>query len=304
MPEPEPAVTSTPSTEHDPLLAAFVAHFKAQFGTPLAAVLAYGSYLRGKRDTVVDFYILLDDYKALPSVAGFANRLLPPNVYHVTLGSGAACQAAKFATVTLEQFAHCITEDFHPYFWARFAQPFVVLQARDETVRARVVALGRAAARRVLVSSLATMPETFDSEALWRHAFTLSYGAELRAENPAAAARLYAFYGETLNAHLDALATELGLEAIAPRQWRHQPSALAATRTEHEWRRRRRLGKWLSIARLLKAAFTFNDPLDYVVWKVARHSGVVEEPTALQRRHPLLFGWGVLWRLYRRGGFR
>ena len=289
---------------NDPTLAAFVAHFAACYGAHLVAVLAYGSYLRGKRDTVLDFYILLDSYSALPSVAGFANRLLPPNVYHVTLGSGEARQAAKFATVTLEHFARCIATDFHCYFWARFAQPFVVLHARDEAVRVEVERLGRVAARRVLASNIASLPETFDSETAWVSAFTRSYGAELRAEDPAAAARLYGFYGEALDAHLEALAPTLGLEAIAPRQWRHTPSALAATHLEHEWRRRRRLGKFLSIARLFKAAFTFNDPLDYVVWKVARHSGVVEEPTALQRRHPLLFGWGVLWRLYRRGGFR
>lgn len=294
----------SPVAHQDPTLAAFVAHFEARYGTQLVAVLAYGSYLRGKRDTVLDFYVLLDSYAALPTLAGLANRLLPPNVYHVSLGSGDARQAAKFATVTLEHFARCIETDFHSYFWARFAQPFAVLYARDAMVRERIIALGRTAARRVLTSSIATLPETFDSETLWRHAFTLSYGAELRAENPEAAARLYEFYGEGLDAHLDVLAPELGLAAVGPRQWRQQASALAATRLAHEWKRRRRLGKWLSIARLLKAAFTFNDPLDYVVWKVARHSGVVEHPTDLQRRYPLLFGWGVLWRLYRRGGFR
>lgn len=300
----EVSAATTPNAHNDALLAVFVAHFKARFGAHLEAVLAYGSYLRGKRDTVLDFYLLLDSYAALPGIAAVANRVLPPNVYHVTLGVGEARQAAKYATVTLDQFARCIREDVHSYFWARFAQPFVILYARDQAVHARVTGLGRDAARRVLMSSIATLPETFDSETLWRHAFTLSYGAELRAENPAAAARLYAFYGDELDAHLEALASELGLAASGPRQWRHPASALAAGRMRHEWRRRRRLGKWLSIARLLKAAFTFNDPLDYVVWKVARHSGVVEEPTALQRRHPLLFGWGVLWRLYRRGGFR
>ena len=299
----EPSATTIHSAQNDPLLAAFVAHFEARFGAHLQAVLVYGSYLRGTRDTLLDFYLLLDSYAALPSIAGAANRVLPPNVYHITLDVGEARQAAKYATVTLDHFARCIREDVDCYFWARFAQPFVILYARDHSVRARVTGLGRDAARRLLMSSIATLAETFDSETLWRHAFTLSYGAELRAENPTAAARLYAFYGDDLDAHLAALAAELGLAASGPRQWRQQVSALAAQRSEHAWRRRRRLGKWLSIARLLKAAFTFNDPLDYVVWKVARHSGVEEHPTALQRRHPLLFGWGVLWRLYRRGGF-
>ena len=119
----------------DPMLAAFVASFQARYGRQLMAVLAYGSYLRGKRDTVLDFYVLLDGYAALPALAGFANRLLPPNVYHLTLGAGAARQAAKVATVSLDHFAHAIETDFHCYFWARFAQPFSVLHARDVEVR-------------------------------------------------------------------------------------------------------------------------------------------------------------------------
>jgi glutathione S-transferase len=90
---------------NDPTLVAFVEHFAARFGAHLVAVLAYGSYLRGKRDTVLDFYVLLDSYAALPPrLQGLANRALPPNVYHVTLGSGEARQAAKFATVHARAF--------------------------------------------------------------------------------------------------------------------------------------------------------------------------------------------------------
>ena len=288
----------------DPTLAAFVASFQARYGAQLMAVLAYGSYLRGKRDTVLDFYVLLDGYAALPALAGFANRLLPPNVYHLALGAGAARQAAKVATISLDRFARAIETDFHCYFWARFAQPFGVLHARDDAVRERLATLGRRAAKRMLASSIPLLPESFSSAAVWTRAFTLSYGAELRSENPAAAAALHVACGAMLDAHLAALSSELDLQPLADGQWRHHPSRPAQRRALRQWRLRRALGKGLSIARLLKAAFTFNDPLDYVVWKVARHSGVVEEPTALQRRHPLLFGWGVLWRLYRRGGFR
>jgi hypothetical protein len=35
-----------------------------------------------------------------------------------------------------------------------------------------------------------------------------------------------------------------------------------------------------------------------------RHSGVRVEATPWQRRHPLIGGWLVAWRLYRRGAFR
>jgi hypothetical protein len=70
------------------------------------------------------------------------------------------------------------------------------------------------------------------------------------------------------------------------------------------WAGRRLLGKSLNVARLVKAAFTFAGGVDYLLWKVERHSGVRIEPTPFLRRHPLLGIWGVAWRLWRRGAFR
>jgi hypothetical protein len=70
------------------------------------------------------------------------------------------------------------------------------------------------------------------------------------------------------------------------------------------WAGRGLLGKGLNVARLIKASFTFAGGIDYLLWKVERHSGVRIEPTPFLRRHPLLGIWGVAWRLWRRGGFR
>jgi hypothetical protein len=60
----------------------------------------------------------------------------------------------------------------------------------------------------------------------------------------------------------------------------------------------------LHVLRLAKAAFTFAGGLDYILWKIARHSGVTAEPTPWQRRHPLMAAPVLAWRLYRRGAFR
>jgi len=70
------------------------------------------------------------------------------------------------------------------------------------------------------------------------------------------------------------------------------------------WRRRRRTSKLLNFARLVKATFTFDGALDYVLWKVKRHSGVVLPVSDWQRRHPLLSAPVLAWKLYRRGAFR
>ena len=39
--------------------------------------------------------------------------------------------------------------------------------------------------------------------------------------------------------------------------------------------------------------------MDYVVWKVERHSGVRIEPSPWQRRHPLLAAPWLYWRMRR-----
>jgi hypothetical protein len=58
------------------------------------------------------------------------------------------------------------------------------------------------------------------------------------------------------------------------------------------------------LLRLAKGAFTFVGGVDYLLWKIERHSGVKTTVTAWQRRHPLLAAPGLAWRLYRRGAFR
>ena len=56
--------------------------------------------------------------------------------------------------------------------------------------------------------------------------------------------------------------------------------------------------------RIFKAALTFDGALDYLLWKIKRHSGVYIEPSDLQRKVPLIFAWPLLIRLWRKGAFR
>jgi hypothetical protein len=63
-------------------------------------------------------------------------------------------------------------------------------------------------------------------------------------------------------------------------------------------------GKILSALRILKGALTFRGGLDYLLWKIERHSGVrVEAPQKL-KRYPFLATCVILWRLYRQGAYR
>lgn len=70
------------------------------------------------------------------------------------------------------------------------------------------------------------------------------------------------------------------------------------------WAMRRVLGKLLSVLRLAKGLFTFDGGVDYILWKIERHTGARIALTPWQRRHPLLASPVFLWRLYRLGAIR
>lgn len=279
-----------------------------RFGERVAAVLIYGSYLRGKRDTLVDFYVLLTDLSgALPRLHAWGNRWLPPNVYYVSLPAdddGPAVRA-KYATMTLAQFESAMG-DFHSYFWSRFTQPAGLAAVRDENAARRVTAaLGAAVDRFVREAApvIAPADDGFASSELWRRGLALTYRCELRSESPARVSDLYAHQAAHFDGLLAAYAADPRAGVSATAQGGYAVRA-GATGTALRWRARRVQGKVLSVLRLVKAAGTFDDPLDYLLWKIERHSGVYMEPSDRQRRHPLVFAWPLLWRLYRRGAFR
>jgi hypothetical protein len=60
----------------------------------------------------------------------------------------------------------------------------------------------------------------------------------------------------------------------------------------------------LTVARLAKASFTFAGGVDYLAWKISRHSGVPIEVKPWQRRWPLLAAITLLPRLLKRGAIR
>ncbi|MEJ8567140.1 hypothetical protein [Elongatibacter sediminis] len=296
-------ILAVPDERRDALLARLL----ERHGAGIAAVLVYGSYLRGKRDTLLDFYVLMDGYGTLRPVwqAGLA-WLLSPNVYQVAAGSPPDEARAKYALLTLGRFERAMRRDFHPYFWARFAQPCGLVYCRDDATRERVTRALATAGRHFVRRVVPRLPAVFTPRELALTGLGLTYGCELRSEGPGRAAGLYqhdeAWYG-SLTAALSG--TGLGYGAADRENHYRNHSGEGRRRLSWVgWQVCRILGKFKSALRLLKAALTFDGGLDYILWKIARHSGHYIEPTERQRRHPLLFGWPLLWRLYRRGAFR
>jgi len=209
----------------------------------------------------------------------------------------------KYAVLTMAQFAEgCSRRYFHNYFWGRFAQPAAMPWARDDATRQ---SLNEALADAVttLVGRTAPLFEVpFTPAELWTRAFAESYRCELRPEQPERAAQIFradAARYETLTE--DALAAT-GLPAIRAGE-RLMPTGDAG-RARLAWAARRIVGKTFNVLRLVKASTTVADGIDYVMWKIERHSGVRTTLTPWQRRHPLLAAPGLAWKLYRQGAFR
>lgn len=286
---------------------------RARHGDAVKAILVYGScYRTGDERGVFDLYVLTDGYRAFHRRWGPAltNRALPPNVYYLELPEGPETVRAKYAVLTLEGLARGTSRRaFHSYFWGRFAQPVGLLYAADAAVAARVRAGLADAVTTFAGRVLPLLPRRFDAGTLWRRGLGLCYAAELRAERAERATQLYeadaSHYERVTRAAIAALpfpvtpvetADGVRYEAAIP-AWRRAAAHLG-------WIGRRTVGKALSIPRLAKGLFTFAGGPEYIAWKIERHSGVAVDLSPRARRHPLLAGWVVVWRLYRRGAFR
>lgn len=261
-------------------------------------VLLYGSCLRSgeDRDLVADLYLIVERYgQAYRSpLLAWTNRLLPPNVFYIEVPYEDRMVRAKYAVVSLPQLEKLVRpQTLQSYFWARLAQPMRLLWARDGPSRARIAdALAQA-----VVTTIGETRALIDRpDELFGRAFQESYASELRAEGGERAADLYQFD----RARYDRFAATL----LGPEFAGSADDGAARRRAAARWRRRRLAGKWLSVLRLIKGAFTFADGAGYLMWKIERHSGVRHDLTPWQRRHPILASSVLFWQLYRKGAFR
>ena len=281
---------------------------RSRHGAGVLACLFYGSCLRDQQDEerVLDFYVLVESYRAFHRgwVAAVANRVLPPNVYYRELDHAGRRIRAKYAVIALTDFRRDVTAAaFLPTLWARMAQPCALSYAGSaEVARQLADALGDAV-RTTVRETVGLLPESFTAQELWTRAFLESYRTELRAERPGRAAQLIsasvARYDRLSGPALRSLATPDGAGVYV-----HSADQRHRARARGRWHRRRWLGKGVHVLRLIKNAYTFADGLDYVLWKVARHSGERIEPSAWQRRHPILAAPSLVWRLYRKKAIR
>ena len=291
-------------------VAALAEQLARRGGGHAAVVLFYGSALRTDAlDGVLDFYILLDRVSAWPGprAAAAANRLLPPNVGYCEGEVAGQRLRAKYAVMSVRQFqSGTSAKTLDTTLWARFSQPCVCVWARSDADRETAAAAVREAVVTAARWAAQLGPSSAAAAEFWRALFARTYAAELRVEGPERGVDIVdrdtARYSDLLPAAWRVAGIDY--EVLANGQLAPRLDAITRRAAVRRWARRRRLGKPLNILRLLKAAFTFDGAMDYVVWKVERHCGVRIQVSAWQRRFPLLAAPGLYWRLRKRGVLR
>lgn len=270
----------------DPRVRDMAAAIAAKYAPTSRAVLFYGSCLREKtlEGVMLDFYLIVSSYRHAYGRGWLAaaNRLIPPNVFpfeHEGL-------AAKYAVLSERDFFRLNSGATRSVsVWARFAQPSRLVWVANSRARDMAIAAVAHAAPTLLGAALPSAPKSKDPLDLWRHAFALTYSAELRAERKDRG-------GSVVDHDPD-------------RYRRFTEAALSEAKPiKASWARRRLEGKLLSVARLAKASFTFAGGPDYIAWKINRHAGTDIRLKPWQRRWPLLGALSLLPRLLRSGAIR
>jgi hypothetical protein len=287
----------------DARVSAMAAAIAAEHGGASRAVLFYGSCLRQQQldGLMLDFYLIVSDYRAAYSERWLstANRLIPPNVFYFEHGG----LVAKYAVLSEADFAHeCSPDAWTVSTVARFAQPSRLVWAADDIARERAVETVSMAAPTLIDW---TLPGSSggDPLTLWRCAFQLTFGAELRAERSDRSAMIVDADPERyLQFGLAALQQIALRRGVGPGG--EVPLAMSPDRARRWWRGKQRHGKFYSIARLVKASLTFAGGAEYIVWKINRHAGTDIQLKPWQQRHPLLAGISLLPRLLKSGAVR
>jgi len=277
----------------DPRVSGLAAAVAAKHGDASRAVLFYGSCLREKQldGLMLDFYLIVSDYGAAypKRWLATANRLIPPNVFYFEQDG----LRSKYAVLSEADFLReCGARARSISVLARFAQPARLVWSKNDRACEAAVSAVSAAAPTLLER---TLPLANDGpvEQLWKKAFSLTFGAELRAERSDRSARI-----------VDADPERYQRFGDAALKVSDRATACSAAQARRWWQRMQRKGKALSVLRLAKASATFAGGVDYIAWKINRHAGTKIEIKPWQRRWPLLAAISLAPRLLRSGAVR
>ncbi len=283
-------------------------------GEAVQAILFYGSCLSKGEDLegLFDLYVLVNTYSSANRtfMQAALNKLLPPNVFYLEVPHGENTIRAKYAVLSLNDLQKGTSlRWFHSYLWARFCQPTAIVYVRNEKVAEQVTRSLAQAVITFITRILPRISQVFTLRDLWSKGLELTYRSEFRPEQANMQVRLF-----DANPHYYQEITQKAF-AGAPYQVREIESRETPLYTgiipypiralsRFTWALRIMQGKILSALRLIKGTLTFDGGVDYILWKIKRHSGVALTASPFLKRHPVLAMCVLSWRLYKRGGIR
>ena len=289
------------TTPVDPGVSAFAdALARACPELPLG-VLFYGSLLRkSDPDGILDFYIVTENAEGFSGglIARTGNLVLPPNVRYSEFRYQDRVLRAKIAVLSREQFAaRTSLGALDTTIWARFCQPVRLVWVRGPESADSLLTLivGCVTTASCWAALLGTPSKT--ALEFWQTLFAHTYASELRVEKKGRGNSILEGQEERYAALLPLGWARAGLQFSAHGDTLEPVlSTTLRRKAAHRWALVQTSGRPRNVARLLKAAFTFENGASYLAWKIQRHTGFDMQLSPFERRHPLVMLPRLLWR--------
>lgn len=286
---------------------ALVSKIREKHGAAVKALLFYGSSLRAGEGAgkMLDFYVLVDRYQDVHGIGlrQFGSFLAPPSVHYCEAdGPGGERLRSKYSIVSLPAFRRRTRGGaLESMLWARFAQPTQII-CDDANLRSDLLETIALGTRHFLRETAPMLRGERPLTEIWERGLMESYKTELRPEDAVGRSKLivarHSDYYRQVTATVYATGNTAETTTFA------DLGSVRRNACRLRWFTRRMVGKPMGAFRVLKAFFTFDAGLDYVLEKIKSHSGAEIEVSDRARKYPLLYAPVMAWRLFRKGAFR
>ena len=285
---------------------------RERYGNSVLGILFYGSCLRDpdNLEGIADLYLIVDSYYHTydnPCLAGF-NKLLPPNVFYMEVPWRNTTLRCKYGIFSLDDIHAGTSAWFHSYLWGRLSQIVRLVYTKNNEIKDEICKSLASAVFTFISCVVPVMRGRFTCRELWQKGLSFSYNAELRPERQDRAVGLFD-YGSDYYEKITHIILTMPLFSTKVMTRSHglvyevRIPILKYFYSRFLWNIRFFQGKVLSLLRLLKGFFTFENGIEYIIWKIERHSGIRVTVSPRLRRIPVVGAIAIFWRLYRSGAF-
>jgi len=307
------------SPETDTALVASTSALGRACGDTLSGIVFFGSRRTGaalaNRWSAYDLFAVVPAYRPFyealrgagllgkrPSLLAAISRWLAPT--QVSLRFAAFDLHAKVSVLRDDTFRRETSPLRHDHFTiGRLFQPARILLARTDSDREMLLDGLVAAHAETWRWARPWLPERFDAETYGCRVLEISMASEIRPEPAGRAEALWSAQKAAQCPVFQALLRELSVRGEVVAVAGDRPAwarARPVTKLERlRWRAYFAVSKARATARWTKHVLSFEGWLDYILRKAARHTGQTIELQPCERRWPLLFLWGRLFRYLR-----